>query len=159
MCLLIKHAWHLLYGVKPLQKEMKSGTAKSVGDDIIKNREFFTVDAKPFYICGSVFVQIVTNLNFMHKNPSPPLFPCQIGNTARALLTLTWSRITSLLRPATSSWSCAVLHPWSSTPACQTWKSWGTKQRTFLLISTLALWGSEQSLWKHFGWLGVVCVF
>lgn len=121
---LIKHA-----------KAMKSGAANSVGDHNIKNSGFYWKGHEYWTISHLWLFVTRAWWNFRCLNPFLLLFPYQVGGTAQALLTLTWSRTISLLRPTTSSWSCAVLHPWSSTPACQTWKSWDTKQRTFLHIS------------------------
>lgn len=61
----------------------------------------------------------------------------KIGATVQGIWPLTWSRSTSPLHPPTSLLSCAALRRWSSTPVCQIWTSWDTKQKTFLHTSVL----------------------
>lgn len=87
----------------------------------------------------------------------------KIGFIAPGSWPVTWSRTTSLLRPATSLLSCVVLRRWSSTPVCQIWTSWDTKQKTFLHTSALIYYKTgvfpliiqplnQQSLYERCWW-------
>ena len=75
------------------------------------------------------------NMPFLKLKVSLSCLDLKIGTIAQGSWPVTWSRTTSLLRPTTSSLSCVVLHRWSSTPVCQIWTSWDTKQKTFLHTS------------------------
>lgn len=52
---------------------------------------------------------------------------------------MTWSRTTSLLPPLTPLLSSVVLLQWSSTPVCQTWRSWDTERKTSLHTNVMFL--------------------